>query len=648
MGVMSRRKIITSVVAGIAVVSVGAGGFAYLQHREQVRLDSEARATADRFASAWSNREVNAIAYAGQPAGQVAAGFKTATSGLGKAPVKVTVSSLTRDGDKATGTLSVAWTLAQGSAWSYKMPISLQHGDAQGGNAAGSGSDGWAVVAREGATMWAPGVSPDAKLVAARTWGQRGDVKDRNGAPILEVGDVFDVAIDPTRATAESITALESVVEGTPGSLVAKLNAAKASGSNAAIPVIAYRQDDFRARKAALDALVGVVYPPRQQPLAPSRTFAQPLLGGYGAVTAETVKNGKGRYVAGDYAGLSGLQGKYDSVLAGTPGLKVTASDKPDVPLFEKPAVPGTPVTLTLDRKTQAAAEAALPEVPSALVAVDVKTGELLAVANSPELGFDRALGGKFPPGSTLKVATTYSLLGKGLSPSTVVPCLATSNVGGLKVRNYEGEVLGQVPFSEDFAHSCNTAFVGLAAGRLGNSDIHDAAKALGVGADWAKHLGVPGAFAGSVPVSDSTGQRAMAGLGQANTEASPASLAVMAASVARGTYIEPALIRTPVVPGADRTPKPLNPKVVGQLQQLMSQVVTSGTATKAMTGVAGGPVYGKTGTAEFGTQTPLQTRAWFIGWQGKVAFAVLVEEGKSGAEVAAPIAKTFLNNLNG
>ena len=68
----------------------------------------------------------------------------------------------------------------------------------------------------------------------------------------------------------------------------------------------------------------------------PRSTFARPLLGSYGPVTAEAIKNGKGRYVAGDYAGLSGLQGQYDAVLGGTPGVKVTASDKPEAPLFEK------------------------------------------------------------------------------------------------------------------------------------------------------------------------------------------------------------------------------------------------------------------------------------------------------------------------
>lgn len=636
---MSRRIIIASVVTGVIVVGAAVGGFAFVRHGEQIRLDKDARTAADRFAVGWSQRDVLKIGYAGRTADQVAASFKTTTAGLGSAPVKVTVTSLTRDGDKATGKLSVAWTVAEGSSWAYTMPISLQRNDVEL----------WDVVARDGATMWAPNVDAKAKLVAARTWGKRGEVLGHDGSPILAVGKVYDVAIDPIRASAQTIAELEKVVNEPSGSLVAKLSAAKASGSRASIPVVAYREADFQARKAQLDALVGVIYPPRVQPLAPSSTFARSLLGSYGPATAETIKNGKGRYVAGDYAGLSGLQGQYDAVLGGTPGVQVTASDKPDVPLFEKAAVDGAPMTLTLDAKTQSAAEAALAgsgTVPSALVAVDVATGDLLAVANSPAFGMNRALLSSYAPGSTLKVATTYSLLTKGLSPSKPVLCPPTVVVDGLTMRNYEHETLGLVPFSVDFAHSCNTAFVGLAA-TMGDADVHDAALALGVGAGWAKHLGITGTFDGSVPVATSKTEKAATAFGQAKTSVSPASLAVMVASVARGSYIEPALISAPAVAGADRTPKPLDAKAIGELQSLMRLVVTNGTAAGVMKSVIGGPVYGKTGTAEYGSGNPPATHAWFVGWQGSVAFAVLVEQGKSGATDAAPIAKVFLENLH-
>jgi len=633
---MSRRIIVTSVVVGVVAVSAATGGFLFLQHREQARLDVAARTSADRFAGAWSNRDVKALPYSGRTAEQVAASFKTTTAGLGKAPVKVSVTSLTRDGDKATGTMSVAWTVADGQTWTYPIPVNLQRKDGE-----------WAVVAKNGASMWAPGLTANARLVAARTWGPRGDILDRKGQPIVSVAKVHDVAIDPARASAATVDQLASLVKVSAAPLQASLSQAKSSGSNAPIPVISLREAPFKAVEPQLFDLVGVIYPSRQQPVAVSSTFARPVLGSFGPVSAEMVKNGKGRYTAGDYAGLSGLQGQYDKMLGGTPGIKVTASDKPDTALFEKPAVKGTPMTLTLDPKTQKAAESALAatgSVPSALVAVDVTTGDLLAVANSPALGMNRALLSAYAPGSTLKVATTYSLLSKGLTPSTPVNCPKTLVVDGRTMRNYEGEVLGMVPFSVDFAHSCNTAFVALAS-KMGNSDVHDAAKALGIGAGWGKHLGVDGAFGGSVPVATSATDRAATAFGQARTSVSPAALAVMAGSVARGSYIEPALIRTPAVPGSSRTPKPLNAKAATELRGLMRLVVTSGTATKALGSVVPG-VYGKTGTAEYGTATPPATRAWFVGWQGNVAFAVLVEEGKSGAGVAAPIAKSFLARL--
>ena len=636
MGPMSRRITIAAVVAGVVVAATGTGAFLYSNHQEQTRLDLAAHTSANTFATAWSHRDVAGIAYVGQPSAQVAASFKSTTGGLGNASATVTVDSLTRDGDTASGKLTVAWTVAGDTTWTYPMSINLKR----------NGNGAWAVVAKNGASMWAPNLSAQAKLVASRTRGARGQILDRNGTPILSVGKVYDVQIDPARASDATVAELEKLVKEPVGSLVAKLHAADTSHSKAAIPVISLREAAFQSLKGQLDALIGVVYPARQQPLA---SFARPLLGFYGPVTADTIKSGKGQYVAGDYAGLSGLQGRYNSVLDGTAGFKVTSSDKPDAPLVQKAATDGKPMTLTLDTKTQKAAEAALVatgSVPSALVAVDVATGDLLAVASSPETGMNRALTSGYAPGSTLKVATTYSLLTKGVTtPTSPVLCPPSVLIEGTTLRNYEHETLGIVPFSVDFANSCNTAFVGLSQ-KMGDSDVHDAALALGIGAGWGTHLGVDDAFGGSVPVATSKVEKATTAFGQGRTSVSPASLAVMAASVARGSYIEPALIRTPAVPVAHRTPKPLDAKADGELRALMRLVVTNGTATGALSTLPGGPVYGKTGTAEYGTSNPPATHAWFVGWQGNVAFAVLVEDGKSGATVAVPIATNFLLDL--
>jgi cell division protein FtsI/penicillin-binding protein 2 len=632
---MNRRIIIASAVAGVAVVSAAVGGFAYFNHQEQIRLDLGARASADQFASAFSHRDVHGLTYVGQSADQVAASFKNTTEGLGSAPANVKVTSLTRDGDNAHGQLSVSWTVGGDTHWTYPSAVLLQRNN----------SGVWAVVAKGGASMWDPGLSPRAKLVATRTSGTRGDILDRNGVPIVTVGKVYDVAIDPARANDATVAELEKLVKEPAGSLVAKLRAAQTAKSSQAISVITLRDSAFMGLKTQLDALIGVVYPSRQQPLS---TLARPLLGSFGPVTAETVKNGKGRYAAGDYAGVGGLQGQYNDVLGGTSGFKVTSSDKPGEPLVEKAATDGKPITLTLDTKIQKAAEAALVgtgAVPSALVAVDVTTGELLAVASAPESGMNRALMSRYAPGSTLKVATTYSLLSKGMSPAKPVACPPSVTIEGTTMVNYEHESGGIVPFSQDFALSCNTAFVGVSQ-TMGASDVHDGALALGIGAPWDKHLGLDGVFEGSVPVATSKTEKATSAFGQGRTEVSPAALAVMAASVARGSYLEPALIKTPAVAGADRAPKPLDAKAASELRTLMRLVVTSGTGKGVLTSVAGGPVSGKTGTAEYGTSKPLPTHAWFVGWQGNVAFAVLVEDGKSGATVAGPIAATFLQDL--
>ena len=474
---------------------------------------------------------------------------------------------------------------------------------------------------------------------------------------------VYPVQIDPVRAVVATVSRLEQLVGDPAGSLVAKLQAAQASGSKAPIPVITYRESDFLRLRPQLDALKGVIYPKTTLPLAATRSFGQPLLGTVGEVTAEIVKASGGRYAAGDRAGLSGLQRQYDTTLAGTPAYTVVSST--GAVLHDARPVDGDNVRTTLDPTVQAAAEDALQgagPTPAALVAINVSTGGILAVANSPWNGFDRALTGRYPPGSAFKVATTYAYLTGGVTtPTSPVACPPSVVVDGKTFGNYQGETLTAPTFADDFAQSCNSAFIGLS-GALATNQLTAAARALGVGAGWASTIGVDGVFAGSVPATTGATDQAAASIGQGRIEVSPVALAVMVGSIARGSYLPPTLVLptsgsadgaagTPTVApstsgdAATAGPTPLDPTAVTQLRDLMRRVVTGGTAT-VMQGTAGGDVYGKTGTAEFGTGTPPATRAWFVGYQGTVAFAVLVEQGSSGGAVAAPIAKRFLTEL--
>jgi cell division protein FtsI/penicillin-binding protein 2 len=208
--------------------------------------------------------------------------------------------------------------------------------------------------------------------------------------------------------------------------------------------------------------------------------------------------------------------------------------------------------------------------------------------------------------------------------------------VGGRRFTNFEQERLGAVPFSVDFAHSCNAAFA-LLSRKLGNDDIYQAAKRFGFGSKWT--LPLP-AYDGQAPKSRSAVGRAAAMIGQDNVLASPLGMALVAGAVADGTSRPPLLVTDPPQPAIGPTRLPA--AIVADLRELMRGVVTSGTGRAA--NLAGSPVYGKTGTAEFGGATPPSTHAWFIGFRGNLAFAVLVEGGGVGGQVAAPIAARFLH----
>lgn len=115
-----------------------------------------------------------------------------------------------------------------------------------------------------------------------------------------------------------------------------------------------------------------------------------------------------------------------------------------------------------------------------------------------------------------------------------------------------------------------------------------------------------------------------------------------MAGAVEDGTWRPPQLVLSPA-PRQSAQPQQLSSTVLNTLRPMMRAVVTSGTA--ANVGFQAG-VFGKTGTAEFGSAQNPRPHAWFIGYRGNVAFAVLVEGGGIGADQAGPIANAFLRGL--
>ncbi|MGH9264819.1 MAG: penicillin-binding transpeptidase domain-containing protein, partial [Acidimicrobiales bacterium] len=405
------------------------------------------------------------------------------------------------------------------------------------------------------------------------------------------------------------------------------------------VPVARVRPDRFAQVRPVLEPVPGIFFQRTTGRIPVADDFALHVLGRYDEVTAERLDELGSPYVVGDMVGLSGLEGAFERKLAGSPSGEVGTVDltteQPVRSLFQFAGTAPEPVGTTLDRRTQAAAEQALAGVtsPAALVALDAGTGDVRAVVSRPfDQPFNRALAGQYPPGSTFKVVTTAALLGAGTRPDTAVGCPAEATAGGQRFRNFEGGALGGTTFRTAFAQSCNTAFVTLSA-NLADAALAGAATAFGFGAEY--DLGLP-TEGGSFPPPADVAERASQAIGQGRVEASPLHMATVAAAVASGGWRAPRLL-TDELQGPTTN---LDPATAATLKELTAEVVRSGTGTAAA--VAGQQVGGKTGTAEIGPD-PDRTHAWFIGYRGSMAFAVLVEEGGVGGRVAAPLAARFL-----
>ena len=377
----------------------------------------------------------------------------------------------------------------------------------------------------------------------------------------------------------------------------------------------------------------------------------QQLLGPVGPATAKIATELGAPYRKGDTAGADGLNLQYEKRLAGTPATVVQivgADGKPVKTLQRFGGAPGEELKTTIVPRVQLAAGQALSTAKknASMVVVRPSTGEILAVANKPG-GYNRALMGQYPPGSTFKVVTAAALVAGGLDAGSTVKCPATTTIGGRTFKNAGYEKFGSIPLRDAFAHSCNTTFADLAVGRLGEEKLTRVAAQFGFNAPVI--AGLPAVRAAFPAVKDDTAL-ASAAFGQGEVLTSPLNMASVAAAAADGTWRSPRLVPAGLASQAldakGRKPEPdhpLDPAVRRALHVLMPAVVTEGTAhaVKFPAGTAG-----KTGTAEYGTGDDPPTHAWFIGYKGDLAFSVIVEGGGAGAEAAAPIAAKFLNSL--
>jgi penicillin-binding protein A len=346
---------------------------------------------------------------------------------------------------------------------------------------------------------------------------------------------------------------------------------------------------------------------------------------------------------------------------------------------------PGGTLVLTLDRATQEAAESALGDQQGAVVALDPRTGAVLAMTTNPRYNpndlsshnpeairrnwerlvkddrqplLNRAAGALYPPGSTFKVVTAAAALENGVTMTDELPSPTVLDVRqtSADIRNFGGSSCGAdtLTLTEALKISCNTTFAGLGI-KLGSQKLADEAEKFGFNKPSPYQL--PAATS-VIPEKQDVPATAQSAIGQRDVRASPLQMATVAATIANGGRRMGPFVAQEVVSDKGKVVKRFEgedfgqvipERVAGDLKDMMLQVVESGTGQDAR--IQGLQVAGKTGTAQHARdQAP---HAWFIGFTSSgdrsIAVAVVVERGgnlgseATGGHVAAPIARQVM-----
>ena len=376
--------------------------------------------------------------------------------------------------------------------------------------------------------------------------------------------------------------------------------------------------------------------------------------------------------------GATGIERAYNDALSGADD-RFFVRRVSDILTGREPQ--GGSVKITVNPDLQLLAARTLGNRRGAVVALDPKTGRVLAMVTSPSydpnvlsshqpgqiraanerLNGDRAhpLQNRaaeevYPPGSTFKIITAAAALESGMRPDTQVDCASeitlplTRNV---KLRNFGGESCpSRVTLKEALQHSYNTSFAKLGMdldGRVG-----DMAERFGFNAS----PGFPLRSVDSVfPQGPNKPQLAQSSIGQFDVRATPLQMAMVTAAIANdGRMMRPYLVDQVLAPDLtvldstrpDELRRPISGATADALTEMMLAVVEGGTGRRAQ--IPGVQVAGKTGTA----QNAGPAHAWFVGFapanDPKIAVAVLVENGGgddagTGGRVAAPIAQAVM-----
>lgn len=599
--------------------------------------------SADALVAAMNSGDFAGVQFTGTSPQDAAKAQETAFGTMGEIKHTSTVSSVAEDEEEqdgvktATANITTVWDVdASDKDLSYDTRAVWEY-DKE--------AEAWKL--RFDPSILAPGFESGDYLKAAFEPAARGSITDAEGENIVADRPVIRVGMDKTHTGKEnwesSAKKLAKLVDIDEDAYAKRVMAA---GDKAWVEAIVLRDDATReVTDEEIKAIPGANFQNDELPLAPTRSFARPLLGSVGKATAEIIEKSEGKVKAGDQVGKSGLQAAYNDTLSGTAGVTVSQYDAEHeelAELFANAPVPGKDLKTTLDTSLQQAADELLEDAESnsAIVVIRPSDGSVLAASSGPvSSGLNTALQASYAPGSSFKVISALAMLREGATPGTEVKCPATTVVDGKSFKNYDGypaSAVGTIPLSEAIAQSCNTVFVNQGQ-EISGKKLADAATSLGLLAEDGTGTG---AVFGSVP-EDSTGTTQAANMiGQGVVEASPLGMATVMASIQAKSTVQPKLVLSPEPEAAAKPASTLTEKEAEQLSAMMAEVVDHGTL-KDLKGTGSGKIIGKSGTAEYDSEK--NAHAWAIAAQGDLAIAAFVEDGDGGAQSAGPLVKSML-----
>ena len=587
-----------------------------------------AQQAAASYLTAWAARDWPAMrALAAAPPPGFAAANAAALTDLTATGVRFTAGRLVVDGDAAHEAVTSRYHVPGIGLIPVRSTLRLT-------KASGSWRVAWTP-----ATI-APQLKPGGRLSLQVTWAPRAQILGAGDVPLTTQAAMVTIGVEGQRIRKQAVVRTALLAAGAPSQAIGTALAGAKSEPTWFEPVFTVSLARYQKLKPSIYPVPGTVFETVHQrtPVSAGLGYA---VGSVGPVTAQELQQLGAPYTAASEVGQTGLERAYQKQLAGQPGAIVTAlsaAGTPAGPVATVAARPGPAVRTSIDPAVQRDAEKALSAVRknAALVAVDAATGQVLAsVSVPPAGGFDLALDGSFPPGSSFKVLTSTALIKHGLRPSSPASCPPQLTVDGEVFRNAEGT--GSISdLLHAFAESCNTAFIGLATRHLTAADFTQTAALYRLGD--VPRIGLP-AFAGSVPKPSDEAALAATTIGQGQVLVSPLNMAMVAAAVDTGQVRAARLVTG--APDDSVPPVSLPGPVVSNLHQLMAQVVATGTA--AGQGLPPG-TYAKTGTAQYGHGNPLPTDAWLIGFNGNISFAMVTVDGGEGGPTDGPVVARFLD----